>query len=43
VYLHVIEGDTSGKPVAPFDYKWLKDLLGGIGIENNGFDKLRAE
>ncbi|MGB7915094.1 MAG: alkene reductase [Rhodomicrobium sp.] len=43
VYLHVIEGDTSGKPVASFDYKRLKDLFGGIFIANNGFDKLRAE
>jgi N-ethylmaleimide reductase len=43
VYLHVVEGDTSGKPVPPFDYKRLKDLFGGIVIANNGFDKLRAE
>jgi N-ethylmaleimide reductase len=43
VYLHVIEGDTSGKPMPPFDYRRLKDLLGGIVIANNGFDKRRAE
>jgi N-ethylmaleimide reductase len=43
VYLHVIEGDTSGKPVPPFDYKRLKDLFAGIVIANNGFDRLRAE
>jgi N-ethylmaleimide reductase len=42
VYLHVIEGDTSGKPVPSFDYKRLKDLFGGIFIANNGFDKLQA-
>jgi N-ethylmaleimide reductase len=42
VYLHVIEGDTGGKPVPPFDYKKLKDLFGGIVIANNGFDKARA-
>ena len=42
VYLHVIEGDTSGKPVPSFDYKRLKDLFGGIYIANNGFDKLQA-
>jgi N-ethylmaleimide reductase len=41
-YLHIIEGDTSGIPVPPFDYKNLKCLFGGIVISNNGFDKLRA-
>jgi N-ethylmaleimide reductase len=41
-YLHVIEGDTSGAPVPPFDYKKLKLLFGGNVITNNGFDKLRA-
>ena len=41
-YLHIIEGDTSGTPVPPFDYKKLKRLFGGIVISNNGFDKLRA-
>lgn len=43
VYLHVIEGDTSGKPLPSFDYKRLKELFGGIFIANNGFDKLQAE
>jgi N-ethylmaleimide reductase len=43
VYLHVIEGDTSGKPAPSFDYERLKDLFGGIFIANNGFDKLQAE
>jgi|SRR5579883_928503 N-ethylmaleimide reductase len=41
-YLHIIEGDTSGAPVPPFDYKNLKRLFGGLVIANNGFDKQRA-
>ncbi len=41
-YLHIIEGDTGGLPVPPFDYKKLKDLFGGPVIANNGFDKARA-
>jgi N-ethylmaleimide reductase len=41
-YLHIIEGDTGGVPVPPFDYKKLKDLFGGPVIANNGFDKARA-
>jgi N-ethylmaleimide reductase len=41
-YLHVVEGDTSGNPVPPFDYRALKRLFGGLVIANNGFDKLRA-
>jgi N-ethylmaleimide reductase len=41
-YLHIIEGDTSGLPVPPFDYKNLKRLFGGLVIANNGFDKARA-
>jgi N-ethylmaleimide reductase len=41
-YLHIIEGDTSGIPVPPFDYKKLKRLFGGVVISNNGFDKQRA-
>src|SRR5262245_10610368 len=41
-YLHIIEGDTSGAPVPPFDYKKLKRLFAGIVVSNNGFDKLRA-
>ncbi len=28
-YLHIIEGDTSGKPVPVFDYVALKRLFGG--------------
>jgi N-ethylmaleimide reductase len=41
-YLHVIEGDTGGAPVPPFDYLKIKRLFGGIVITNNGFDKSRA-
>jgi hypothetical protein len=38
----VIEGDTGGAPVPPFDYLAIKRLFGGIVIANNGFDKERA-
>jgi N-ethylmaleimide reductase len=41
-YLHIIEGDTSGKPVPPFDYRALKSLFGGIVVLNNNFDRKRA-
>jgi N-ethylmaleimide reductase len=41
-YLHIIEGDTSGLAVPPFDYTNLKRLFGGLVIANNGFDKFRA-
>ncbi len=41
-YLHVVEGDTSGKPVPAFDYAALKHLFGGIVITNNNFDRARA-
>ena len=41
-FLHVIEGDTSGIAVPPFDYMSLKRLFGGLVIANNGFDKARA-
>jgi N-ethylmaleimide reductase len=41
-YLHVIEGDTSGAPVQPFDYFAIKRLFGGLFIANNGFDRGRA-
>jgi N-ethylmaleimide reductase len=41
-YLHVIEGDTGGVPVPPFDYMKIKTLFGGVVIANNGFDKARA-
>jgi N-ethylmaleimide reductase len=42
-YLHVIEGDTGGTPVPPFDYGEIKRRFGGMVIANNGFDKARAE
>jgi N-ethylmaleimide reductase len=41
-FLHVIEGDTGGAPVAPFDYKEIKRRFGGVIIANNAFDKDRA-
>jgi N-ethylmaleimide reductase len=41
-YLHIIEGDTSGKPVPAFDYVALKRLFGGPVIANNNFDRTRA-
>jgi N-ethylmaleimide reductase len=41
-YLHVIEGDTGGVPVPPFDYGEIKRRFGGIVIANNGFDGTRA-
>ena len=41
-YLHVIEGDTSGAPVPPFDYLAIKRLFGGLFMANNGFDRGRA-
>ena len=41
-YLHVIEGDTSGKTVPGFDYMALKRLFGGSVIVNNNFDRTRA-
>jgi N-ethylmaleimide reductase len=41
-YLHVIEGDVSGKPMPEFDYRALKRLFGGLVIVNNNFDGARA-
>jgi N-ethylmaleimide reductase len=41
-YLHIIEGDTSGKPVPAFDYVALKRLFGRPVIANNNFDRTRA-
>ena len=38
----MIEGDTGGVAVPPFDYKEIKRRFGGIVIANNGFDKERA-
>jgi N-ethylmaleimide reductase len=39
----VIEGDTDGAPVPPFDYFAIKRLFGGPFMANNGFDKRRAK
>src|SRR5262249_35279435 len=41
-YLHVIEGDTGGAAVPPFDYLAIKRLFGGLFMVNNGFDKVCA-
>ncbi len=41
-YLHVIEGDTSGKPTPAFDYAALTRLFGRPVISNNNFDRARA-
>jgi N-ethylmaleimide reductase len=41
-YLHVIEGDTSGAAVPPFDYLAIKRPFGGPLMANNRFDKVRA-
>ncbi len=41
-YLHVIEGDTTGKPVAPFDYAQIKQAFGGLYMANHGYDKARG-
>jgi N-ethylmaleimide reductase len=41
-YLHVIEGDTGGAAVPPFDYLAIKRAFGGPFMANNGFDKVRA-
>ncbi len=42
IYLHVIEGDTTGQPTAQFDYAAIKRLFGGLYIANYNFDKARA-
>jgi N-ethylmaleimide reductase len=41
-YLHVVEGDTSGKPMPAFDYAALKRLFGGPVVANNNFDGARG-
>ncbi len=41
-YLHVIEGDMSGKPMPRFDYAALKRLFGGLVVAKNNFDRPRA-
>ena len=42
-YLHVVEGDLSGKPIASFEYGKIKTLFGGHYIANNGYDKTRGQ
>ena len=41
-YLHVIEGDTTGRPTAEFNYAALRRVFGGLYIANYDFDKERA-
>lgn len=41
-YLHVIEGDTSGAPVAPFEYAAIRRAFDGLYMANNGFDQKRG-
>lgn len=41
-FLHVIEGDTSGAPVAPFDYGAIKRVFDGLYMANNGYDRERG-
>ena len=38
----MIEGDTGGAAVPPFDYLAIKRRFGGLFVANNGFDKVRA-
>jgi len=42
-YLHVIEGDMTGKDTRPFDFKWLRESFGGPYIANMGFDAAKAD
>lgn len=41
-YLHVIEGDTTGRPVAAFDYRGIKRRFGSLYMANHGYDKVRG-
>lgn len=41
-YLHVLEGDMTGKAPA-LNYRALRDAYGGVYIANNGYDKARAQ
>lgn len=38
----MIGGDTSGAPVAPFDYGTIKRVFGGVYMVNNGYDRARG-
>jgi N-ethylmaleimide reductase len=42
-YLHVVEGDLTGKPGGPFEYGKLKTLFGRHYIANNGYDKIQGQ
>ncbi|HET7774775.1 MAG TPA: alkene reductase [Azospira sp.] len=41
-YLHVLEGDMTGRPAPALDYGRLKALFGGPYLANNGYDRSRA-
>lgn len=41
-YLHVLEGDMTGRPAPALDYARLKALFGGPYLANNGYDRTRA-
>ena len=41
-YLHVVEGDMTGRPAPAMDYPRLKALFGGPYLANNGYDRSRA-
>jgi N-ethylmaleimide reductase len=42
-YLHVVEGDLTGKPVGPFEYGKIRTLFGRHYIANNGYDRIRGQ
>jgi N-ethylmaleimide reductase len=42
-YLHVVEGDLTGKPLGPFEYGKIKTLFGGHYIANNSYDRIRGQ
>jgi N-ethylmaleimide reductase len=42
-YLHVVEGDLTGKSVGRFDYGKIKALFGDPYVANNGYDKVRGQ
>jgi len=41
-YLHVLEGDMTGRPAPAVDYGRLKTLFGGPYLANNGYDRTKA-
>lgn len=41
-YLHVLEGDMTGRPAPAINYGRLKSLFGGPYMANNGYDRERA-